>query len=124
MGKQKAKEVFIKLNLDKQKLKSLMWSLFQARYSTDWDKEDGKFIPLASTWLNPEGNYKGTEFNYSQGEKEIIARDFYEQWIKLFPEDRTPALEIKIGSQTLPEEKELISMPPELQDKINNMLHH
>jgi hypothetical protein len=51
-GKEAAIKAFAKVNPDDDLLQTLLTSIARARESKAWVKDDGEFIPHASTWLN------------------------------------------------------------------------
>lgn len=48
----KAKESFNKINPDKELFEKMLQGLEQHIRSKQWNKDDGQFIPLITTWLN------------------------------------------------------------------------
>jgi len=64
-SKGQAEKTWTKLNPDEQLFQAIMQGLEQAKKSTDWQKEGGKYIPYPSTWLNA----KGWEDEYTPAEE-------------------------------------------------------
>ncbi len=54
-SKGKAERAWKKLKPDAELLAAIMGKLKQAQASVEWAKEDGKYIPHPSTWLNAKG---------------------------------------------------------------------
>lgn len=52
--RKKAYERFKKIDFKKHPFEHIMKSLEQQKMSEDWKKEDGKFIPLPTTWIGGE----------------------------------------------------------------------
>ena len=52
--KKRAEQKFEKINFKKYSLEEIMVSLDQLKRSDEWMKENGKYIPMASTWINGE----------------------------------------------------------------------
>lgn len=51
-AKEDARKAFAKLRPDESLLETMLSSLESAKRSRDWAKDDGRYIPHASTWLN------------------------------------------------------------------------
>jgi len=54
VGKKKAAGAFRRLKVDDSKLSLMLAALAQQAQSAQWLKDDGRFIPHATTWLNQE----------------------------------------------------------------------
>lgn len=52
VGKEKAKDAWIKLNPDKTLLETILKAIEVQKETDKWKEEDGKFIPYPATWLN------------------------------------------------------------------------
>lgn len=52
--KKRAEQKFSKINFKKHSFEKIMSSLDALKKSEDWLKENGKYIPMASTWINGE----------------------------------------------------------------------
>ena len=52
VAKANAEKAFAKINPDEQLLKTMLTSIKRAKKSEGWLKDDGKFIPHPTTWLN------------------------------------------------------------------------
>lgn len=52
--KKRAEQKFEKINFKKHPIELIMRSLKELCSSDDWVKENGKYIPMASTWINGE----------------------------------------------------------------------
>lgn len=53
-AKANARKVWMKLKPNAELRQTLMTALGNHRLSRDWTKDDGQFVPMASTWLNGE----------------------------------------------------------------------
>lgn len=74
--KKKSEDKFKKINFKKYPFEQIMASLEKQKHSEAWLKDNGKFIPMASTWINNE-----------RWNDEISSP---EQQIPSYPEDSTP----------------------------------
>ncbi len=54
-SKGQAEKTWVKINPDEQLLEAILARLEQAKTSGDWVKDDGRYIPYPSTWLNAKG---------------------------------------------------------------------
>jgi hypothetical protein len=54
-SKGQAEKTFKNINPDEQLLETMISTIERAKKSEDWIKENGKFIPYPSTWLNAQG---------------------------------------------------------------------
>ena len=54
VAKQKARKAWDKIKPDAELRQRLITALGNHRVSRDWSKDDGQYIPMASTWLNGE----------------------------------------------------------------------
>lgn len=54
IGKGAAKKAFGKINPDNSLFARIMVAVDQQRNSIQWQREEGRFIPLPTTWLNQE----------------------------------------------------------------------
>ena len=52
--KKKAEQRFLKINFKKNPFEKIMASLDELKKTDDWIKENGKYVPMASTWINGE----------------------------------------------------------------------
>lgn len=52
--KKRAEQKFSKINFKKDSIEKIMKSLEQLKKSDDWLKENGRYVPMASTWINGE----------------------------------------------------------------------
>ena len=52
VSKAEAQKAFAKVNPDETLLATILSAVERAKASKDWTKDDGQFIPHASTWLN------------------------------------------------------------------------
>lgn len=53
-AKPKAYQSWVKINPDENLLKQILDGLEKAKQSTQWQKDNGQFIPHPTTWLNQE----------------------------------------------------------------------
>ena len=53
-AKANARKVWMKLKPSAELRQTLMTALGNHRLSRDWAKDDGQYVPMASTWLNGE----------------------------------------------------------------------
>jgi len=54
VGKKKAREKFLKLSLDEEKLKKIMEALRTQKESPQWKRDGGQYIPHPATWIHGE----------------------------------------------------------------------
>ncbi|EHQ92166.1 DUF4373 domain-containing protein [Desulfosporosinus youngiae] len=54
-SKGQAEKAFTKLKVDEQFMGVILAAIKRAKKSADWQKENGRFIPYPSTWLNAKG---------------------------------------------------------------------
>jgi hypothetical protein len=54
-SKGQAEKSFAKLKVDEQFMEVILAAIERAKKSTDWQKENGRFIPHPATWLNAKG---------------------------------------------------------------------
>lgn len=52
--KKRAEQKFMKIDFKKNPFEKIMASLEQLKKTDDWLKESGKYVPMASTWINGE----------------------------------------------------------------------
>ena len=54
IGKKEASKSWEKLNPDGELISQIMTALEQQKKTSQWNREEGRFIPLPATWLNQE----------------------------------------------------------------------
>jgi hypothetical protein len=54
-SKGQAEKAFSKLKVDEQFLEVILAAIERAKKSTDWQKDNGQYIPYPATWLNARG---------------------------------------------------------------------
>ncbi len=74
VGKGAAERAWTKINPDKNLFEQMLFAIYQAKHSRQWQKNSGQYIPNPSTWLNQkrwedelQENTAGT-FNSPQAE--------------------------------------------------------
>lgn len=65
-----ARKAFAKINPDEELLATMIAKLLQAKETHGWKKEDGKYIPNPTSWLNAEG----WEDEYGEGQQPTTGR--------------------------------------------------
>ena len=80
MSKGQAEKTFKKLNPDEQLLETIISAIEKAKKTTDWQKDNGQFIPYPSTWLNSKGWLD--EIPEETNEKGFPERDYEEKDIE------------------------------------------
>lgn len=76
LDKKNAKKSFDKINPDEQLTALIISQVNRFKDTSDWKKEDGKFIPYPSTWLN--GKRWEDEFETDTEKEERIDREILE----------------------------------------------
>lgn len=71
VSKQDAKDRFIKTVEDKEHFHAIMDALREQKQTTQWQKNDGQYVPYPTTWIN-QGRWEDDPeaYNYEEDDKE------------------------------------------------------